>query len=171
MDILKLHVEVHGNKFDGEGPADIIKQAYQDWLARVGQAPVAPAAPPADAWAKQHNATNPPPGAMQELYSRVYSEKDGVISLHVLPKSADAEGDALVLLVHGYQRLRPSEYPITAVRLAQVAKVSGVNIDRLDRALASKSDLIMKAGLRRGTKYSLNNRGEQHAIETMKTLF
>jgi predicted transcriptional regulator len=170
MEIIKLHVEVHGNKFDGEGPAELIQQAYKDWLTRVGQAPAAPPNPAA-AWSGQFKAPNPPPGAMDELYKRVFSEKGDLISLQVLPKGDDSDGDALVLLIHGYQRLKSAEYPVTAVRLMQVAKLSGVNIERVDRALASKDALIMKAGFKRSTRYSLNNKGEQHAIETMRSMF
>src|SRR5688572_1085491 len=108
---LKLHVEVHGNKFDGEGPADIIQQAYQDWLTRLST--TAAAAPPPDPHASGFK-DNPPAGPTDGLYKRVFVEKDGLVSLQALPQNQD---DALVLLLHGYQRLKPDEYPVTAVRL------------------------------------------------------
>jgi hypothetical protein len=169
MDILKLHVEVGANKFDGEGPADLIKELYQGFLAKLDQAqPPALAPKPLPAHIFRDN---PPPGAMEALYKKVFVEKDGLVSLQVLPKSEDADGDALILLLHGYQKEKPSEYPVTAVRLMQVAKLSGVNIERLDRALNSKSALTMKSGFKRSTKYSLNNRGEAQAMEILKGLF
>jgi len=170
MDPLKLHVEVNGSKFDGEGPADIIKKAYDDWLAKVNSSPVAAAtkAPDPDASKLGLNKANPLPGEMAELYKRVFIERDGLIILQVLPANKD---DALLLLMHGYQKLKPDEYPVTAVRLMQVANVSGVNIERLDRALATKSEVLLKAGFKRSTRYSLNIRGEQEAINLMKTLF
>src|SRR4051794_10953987 len=130
MENVKLHVEVHGHKFDGEGPAEIIKQAYADFLAKVDQAPARLKLPPVDDPAG-FKAPNPPPGAMEALYKRVFSQRDDLISLQVLPKGNDAAGDALVLLIHGYQRLKTDEYPVSAVRLMQVAKLSGINIERL----------------------------------------
>ncbi len=169
MDSLKLHVEVGANKFDGEGPADIIKVLYEEFLAKVGQEPVAPAVPVSQA--QPIFKDNPPPGAMVELYKKVFVERDGAISLQVLPRTDDATGDALLLLLHGYQRQKPAEYPVSAVRLMQVARLSGLNIDRLDRAMATVEALTMKAGFKRSTRYSLNNRGEARTMEIMKDLF
>lgn len=166
MDLLKLHVEVHGNKFDGEGPAAIITKAYQDFLAKVGQVPAAAVEKPTPIFKD-----NPPPGALDALYKRVYVEKDGVISLLAQPKTEDLEGDALLLLMYGYQQLKPAEYPVTAVRLMQSAKQSGLNIERIDRVIVGISGLVMKTGFKRSTRYSLNNPGHKHALEVMHKMF
>jgi hypothetical protein len=169
MDPFKLHVELNGNKFDGEGPTEVVNAAFQAWIG-IARKPAA-AAPTTSAAATppdpgKHDSAHP--DAMDALYKRVYVEREGGLTLQALP--ADP-GDALLMLIHGYQKLKPDEYPITAVRLMQVAKTSGVVLDRLDRALAAKETFLMKSGYKRSTRYSLNNRGEQSAIATMKTLF
>ena len=104
MDTLKLHVEVGNNKFDGEGPADLIKELYQAFLAKVGQQPQAAAV-------TQNQAQPDTPvtdAAMDALLKRVFVERDGVVTLQAKPSTDDADADALVLLMYGYKALRPS---------------------------------------------------------------
>jgi hypothetical protein len=52
----------------------------------------------------------------------------------------------------------------------QAARQSGVTVARADVALKSKSDLVMAAGVRRGRRYSLNNRGNIYAENLIRRM-
>src|SRR5688572_30180565 len=107
MDTLKLHVEVGNNKFDGEGPAELVKELYQAFLGKIGQQP---AAAPAAAILSANNQKGGEPLNVTELdpvMKRLFVERDGMISLQARPQTDDADGDSLVLLIYGYQALKP----------------------------------------------------------------
>lgn len=114
----------------------------------------------------------PAPSADGTSLKRVFAEKDAVISLLALPKSDNAEGDALLLLLYGYQELKSSEYPVTGVRLMQAVKQSGLHqVDRIDRAMATNGQFVLSAGARRGKRYQLNNQGIAKAKEIINAIF
>ena len=88
-----------------------------------------------------------------------------------LPKTEDPDADALLLLVYGYQELRPNDYPVSGVRLMQSAKQSGLHqVDRIDRTIDAHTQFVNSAGSRRGKKYSLNNQGSLKAKELIKNV-
>ena len=49
-----------------------------------------------------------------------------------MPNTEKAEADALLLLLYGYTRIK-NQHDVTALRLAQAAKQTGIQADRLDR--------------------------------------
>ncbi|KQW68672.1 hypothetical protein ASC67_08360 [Methylibium sp. Root1272] len=100
---------------------------------------------------------------------RVFAEKNAIVSLLALPKTAS---EALLLLLYGYQELKASEYPVTGVRLMQAAKQSGLHqLDRVDRAMTPNAAYVLTAGSHRGRRYQLNNQGIAKAQEIMNAIF
>ena len=80
-----------------------------------------------------------------------------------------AESDALLLLLYGYAQLRNQDQ-VLGTQLLRAAKQSGLNLERVDRALSKHESLLLKGGARKGTKYSLNNQGRTRAVEIMKAM-
>jgi hypothetical protein len=56
-------------------------------------------------------------------------------------------------------------------QLAIAARQSGINVERIDRAISAREGLFIKGGSRRGGKYQINNRGVQHAESLLRGMF
>lgn len=178
----KLRVKVGDAEFDAEGPPDLIKEQYQAFLEAVRASPaptpaqpaalMQPAPQPGTAGTASNGVSTPPADQMlSAMLKRVFRDAGPVISLLALPKSKNAEADALLLLLYGYQELRKGEYPVTGVRLMQAAKQSGLHqIKRADRTISMNEPYIMAAGAHRGRKYSLNNQGVTRAEEIIREI-
>jgi hypothetical protein len=184
----KLKIKLGDHAFEFEGDAAMAQGMYEAFLAALKSSAAAPAAPaqtptatPAPVQEQLNDgkgaltpAPTPAPNPFQEMMTplaRVFVERDGVISLQALPKTENPEGDALVLLLYGYQELKSSEYPVTGVRMMQAAKLSGVKVDRIDRTFDGQTQYVLTAGQRRGKRYQLNNLGIVRAKEIIGALF
>lgn len=104
-----------------------------------------------------------------DVLARVFRRTEDEVSLLALPRTEQPEADALIALLYAFQRLlnKPN---VTGVTLMQAARQSGVTVNRADVVLKSKSDLVMAAGVRRGRRYSLNNRGVSYAEVLIRKL-
>lgn len=178
----KLRVKVGISEFEAEGPAEMVKQQYDDFLAAVAKvsAAISPATPlpstPAQAVINAGtgtitgSATLNAVSADRDQFRRVFAENDAVISLRAFPNTETRDADAVLLLIYGYQELRQNDYPVTGVRLMQAAKQSGLQIKRIDRTIEAHDRLVLKAGMKRGRKYSLNNQGVTRAQELISEM-
>lgn len=189
----RIKFKLGEHEFEFEGGREDAAEAYKAFLGAVqglvAAAPVAPPAPPPTPAppAPDNTGINVdvervvkrerkelPPELLQDTppLKRVFAEKDAVISLLALPKTDNAESDALLLLLYGYQELKNSEYPVTGVRLMQAAKQSGLHqVDRIDRKIAANAQYVLAAGNRRGRRYQLNNQGIAKAKEMINAIF
>jgi hypothetical protein len=169
----RLRVRVGDAEFEADAPAEEVKSLFEEWKRLV------------ETWRHHLRNGGGSAGAFQgkpeqpagsntpdpELTKRVFAERGGVISLLGLPRTDNAAADALVLLLYGYKLMKADEYPVTGVRLMQAAQQTGIQIDRADRAISARDDLLVTSGYKRSKRYSLNNRGEQHALMLMQQLF
>jgi hypothetical protein len=160
----RIKVKIGPYEFDAEGDPDAVKQQYADFMTLVSQAPsITPAAP---------NPVQPPPPAEnvgKVDVARVFRQGDP-LSLAALPRGDMANADGLLMLIYGYMKVL-GEQGVTGTTLMKSAKQSGINVDRIDRALDPRRDLILQAGNKKGLRYSLNNRGEIEAERLMRQLF
>src|SRR3990172_12985754 len=136
----KLRIKVGLSEFEAEGPADLVQKQYQEFLAALTQADIARTSSPAPALPLLNTPgqpAEPPPSHSDSAdLKRVFSDQGPLVSLLALPKTEDPDADALLLLVYGYQELRPNDYPVSGVRLMQSAKQSGLHqVDRIDRTI------------------------------------
>jgi hypothetical protein len=163
--ISKLRAKVGDAEFEAEGPTEEVKAQFEEWKKLIeGRLPKA-ATIPAGAQKNPQLGGGVPDA---DLVRQVFTERDGVLTLQGL---CDADADSLLMLVYGYKLLKPEEYPVTGVRLNQAATQSGIQAGRPDRAITQRSEFLVTSGLRRGKRYGLNVRGEQHAQNLMRQLF
>ncbi len=105
----------------------------------------------------------------RSLINRIFRVDGEVISLRVLPKTEKAYADTLLLLLYGYSAIK-GEHDVTAVRLAQAAKQTGIQVDRLDRTIAQNAQYVVRAGFKKGVRYGINNPGIRRAEELIAAL-
>lgn len=161
----RIKVKIGPAEFEAEGDPELVKQQFAEFMAAVSAIPQAqPDKPPG----------LPPrndPGASlisKDIFDRVFRRDDG-ISLLAMPRTDNAEADALIVLLYGFLKLE-NQRAITGVALMSAAKQSGINVDRIDRTINARPDLIQAAGNKRGRRYSLNNRGIAEAERLLREM-
>jgi hypothetical protein len=93
------------------------------------------------------------------------------LSLLVMPQTQTVNADSIILLIYGYQKLLKRD-AVNSTELMESAKWSGLRIDRIDRSLVNgHAAFIVKGGSRKGSRYSLNNRGMLYAQELLEKMF
>lgn len=183
-DSSKLSVKLGNAEFTAEGGADLIRDQFALFLEALKTQPAAPA--PAGSDAAQDEAatveervesTAPQNGA--QLFTpapngtvpldRVFKfdHRGGVVSLIHLPTTTNANADAIVMLLYGFAQLAHAT-SVGTIPLMKGAKQSGLNLERIDRVLGPNAQYVTRGGTRRGTRYGLNNRGEQYAQELIR---
>jgi hypothetical protein len=175
-DIHRIKIRLpSGAEFDAEGsPADV-KAQYDAFLELMKAAPQVPAKPAeAQENDKKNQSPMPPLGDGPEpddaLMKRIFDiATDGLVSLKVLPRGDNAQAQGLLLLLYGYRRISQIEN-VYAVTLSRAAAKSGIQFERLDRAMEPNTTYARRGGLRRGATYTLNNQGIAHAAQIAMTL-
>ncbi len=162
---IKMKIGVH--EFDAEGPKELVTTQFEAFMAAVSSMP---AGTPAQVNQLGTPITPVTPGeASQAILDRVFSKGDPV-SLTALPSGDNAAANALLILLYGFLKIS-GDQTVTGTMLNKAAKKSGVNIDRLDRAISVyQPEFVLAAGAKKGRRYSLNNRGIMRAEEIIRTI-
>lgn len=156
----RIKIKIGNAEFDAEGSADLVNAQYEAFIGAVAALPVAGTAASRD---PDPGPLKPPAGELDaSILNRVFRSNDGVVSLLGLPRTDQPKADGLIALLYGFDELL-GQKTVTGVTLNKAARISGINLDRIDREIVQKEELYMKAGQRRGTTYSLNNRGREYA--------
>jgi hypothetical protein len=177
-DVYKMKIKIGDSEFEAEGPAEKVKEQFDRFMDVVVAVKNAPPAEP-----QKPIVITPSAGSLgidgvapsvqatvdEELLNRVFQRGADSVSLLALPRTESSEADALVALLYGFSRLM-SKNQVSSIRLMQAARQSGVNLVRLDSILNSRTDLVLAAGVRRGRKYSLNNRGLAYAEDLVRRM-
>jgi hypothetical protein len=170
----KVRVKIGDAEFEAEGGEELVKAQFADFLAALSAKPSQQHKPKANAMEPEDglpdDAGNHNGDASSELINRAYLPVKDLISLRFLPKSENQDADTLLLLLYGYEKLKGLD-SVLVTQLLRAAKQSGLSLDRIDRASAKYSSLLLKGGTRKGSKYSLNNQGRAKAIEILKAMF
>jgi hypothetical protein len=99
------------------------------------------------------------------MLTRIFAvDTDGQVSLRILPRTPDRDADALIVLLYGFRRIS-NQMDVLVGKLGKSARQSGIQIERIDYAIAPNVELITKGGARVGARYGLNNRGLAKAEE------
>ncbi|MFZ0821023.1 MAG: hypothetical protein WAM91_13205 [Candidatus Acidiferrales bacterium] len=169
MENTKLHVKIGNSEFNGEGPQDWVKEAYERFLDSLSTAPK-------ESLTAQYSAASagiPLDAALQKtLLERAFIVKDEFVSLRHLPnvETANRNADAAILLLFGFKRLlQVEDVPVT--KLNEGLRQSGISIERLDKIISVHSQLYRKGGQRSAGRYSLTNAGETQAERWLKLWF
>lgn len=109
-------------------------------------------------------------GDLEASLERVYSQnKEGLVSLRLLPSGKEREAESLVLLLYGYRALRDIK-DVKSTELMKAARQSGMQLSRLDRTLAKKKPWVIEGGRGKGKVWGLNNLGVRNAEELLRAM-
>ena len=184
MDEHKLKVKFGEFEFEASGTEASVQKQFELFMKGVTAPPVPKQPlPPKDGaggtgtntdGAKSDRPRQTSVGAaieQQTIDSAFACDAKGTVSLKAIPSdSENSNADALLLILYGF-RVVKSQNDVMVTQLAIAARQSGVNVERVDRTIAARQGLFLKAGLRRGGKYQLNNRGIQHAEALLRDMF
>lgn len=171
----KIRVKVGSAEFEAEGSEETVNAQYEKFLAMLGQMKGNGAEPHIDPSTEVLPDSNNSPRQQitGEFLSRAFAvDKGGTVSLLALPpKGENQEADALILILYGFRRVREQNV-VMVDQLIEAARQSGVETaGRVARVLDPRSDLITRSGIKRGTRYGLNNRGAMHAENLLIQMF
>jgi hypothetical protein len=171
----KVRMKLGDAEFEAEVAEDQVQAMYDRFLDAIKQTPRTPAKPeerkPTGDKAKSDVPDEGNGGADDPLMNRIFDVRsDGAVTLKVLPKGTQRDGDSLLLILLGYRRLQGEE-SVLGTQLLRAASYSGLRVDRLSRTIAVHEAYIMTGGQRKGTTYSLNNQGVTKAQEIANQMF
>ena len=166
METHRIKTKIGVHEFEAEGPKELVTAQFEAFMAAVSSMPkdtpttITPPVVP------------PPPlplvtAATGEVLERVFRQGD-TLSLAALPAGDNATPDAMLALLYGYLKLK-GETTVTGTSLMKSAKLSGVAIDRVDRAM-NQPEYVLAAGVRKARRYQLNNRGISRAEDIIKAI-
>jgi len=158
----KLSVKIGNFEFNGEGPQEWLKEAYERFLLSLPAIKSGTTPAPDSSSVKCLADSGQAPDS--SVLERAFLSKDEVVSLRSLPttESANRTADAAILILYGFKRLvRTADVPVT--RLNEGLRQSGINVKRVDKFINVHSQLYRKGGTRSGGRYSLTNAGELQA--------
>jgi hypothetical protein len=168
----KLQVKLGVAEFNAEGPEETVKEQFQLFLAAAAAAPVtANNGSGSASTVGVSGSTGATVAIDSDLLSRFFQEDDEEsVSLRVLPKTAEKrDADSLVLLLYGHRALK-SQQDVVATRVLKAAKQSGLTIDRIEKVLGVHEALYSRGGIKKGTRYGLNNQGIAYAEDLIRKM-
>lgn len=177
----RLKTRIGSHEFDAEGQESAVKEQFNLWVQAITSAPQPPPQKTTVISTNvvdgnEHGGDAGDDGiidgdAVDAIWNRVYKRDNEQVSLLVLPQTQTANADAIILLIYGYQTLLKRD-AVNSTELMDAAKWSGMRIDRIDRPLGNgHAQFVVKGGSRKGSRYSLNNRGMAYAQELLERMF
>jgi hypothetical protein len=165
----RMKSKIGENEFEAEGDRQWVDKKWEEFKAIVAHTPKAHSAerrgdPAANALAASLLHSKIP----KVILDRVFRQGDP-LSLMDTPKTDNAEADALLVLIYGHTEMI-GQPEVTAAALAKSASKTGVDVYRIGRTLAAKEQYIRSSGVKKGTRYSLNNRGIVEAERLIKSM-
>lgn len=162
----RIKTKIGDNEFEAEGTPEVVQAQYDQWLGHLSQSAIKPK-PQSDKGNQHTHAT----GTDETIWPRIFELRpDGFVTLKVLPKGDEKEGDAFLLILYGYRRLKQEE-TVMATHLLRAAELSGLSSYRPAHALAAHDRYVIRGGQKKGTTYTLNNQGVNKAEEIGAKIF
>jgi hypothetical protein len=168
METTRIKVKIGDNEFEAEGPTATVQAQFKAFQEIVSTMPrvVAPSHPKREQQTiRQQDDTNTIPHIPIEKILHVSGR---VVSLTALPKSAT---EAALLILLGHKDLR-NNVSVTGQEIGDGLDQSGRPVPRVDRVMDSALEqaLVLKTGIKRGTRYRLTNQGLSKALNLAKDL-
>jgi hypothetical protein len=180
----KVSVRLGQAEFTAEGPESTVREQLTSFLQIASVQPVSPQLPVNHFNGNGHGNGNgkhetPITPAMEKSQGgdtthnpRLFSEdRDGLISLRILPKTEDRDVDALLLILFGYLTSKKQVEVKAHVLLAAVKQSGLPHISRIDTVLNKYASLVIRGGVKKGSWYALTNPGVHHAEKLAKESF
>ncbi len=176
-----IKLKIHGCEFEAAGEEAVVNQQFADFMKAVASV-AAPLKPPGDQGAQggrvptggiDGGAGGPDGGApdLNAISTRLFRVDGNLISLNALPQGEDAQFDAVSLLLYAHDQLAGQKTVMVAAIISGLRQ-SGMQSDyNIARIVAGHESLVTKAGVKRGTRYGLTNRGRAHAEEALRRIF
>ena len=177
MHTQKIRVKIGPHEFESEGPSEEVSAQFKAWkeliLAMNTQAtptqlqtPVKPSPRSSDPEVRK-----PLDHELEFMDIFEADEKRNLVTLKVHPRGDSRDADALLLIVYAYRQMGTEE--VMVMQLKESLQVSGLRIDRIDRAATGyvESGYLLKSGRAKGSKYRITNTGYAKADEMAKALF
>jgi len=175
MDAFKLRLKIGANEFEAEGSQEYVQAERQVFLESIDANELDEDPKPDE----PGNRAGTPPAApgdlpisaadMGKLAKQDRTDKD-LIVLTALPQESETQKqDALVLLLLAHRVIRNADN-VKTTDILNGMKQSGIPVDRLDGVADKISNLVLKTGVRKGTKYRLSTPGVQKAAAVATAL-
>ena len=183
-----VKIKIRGAEFEASGSEQSVNTRFEAFMKFLAQRPaeqepeVVPPEPEGGAGDKAPKAndngsvsgdevvTSPPPDeSLDALRRRAYRVQGDTLSLNVIPQGKTADLDAVILILYGRRSLMSADYTMVSA-LIDGLKQSGLPAERISIVVAGNETLVTKAGVKRGTRYGLTNRGLQRAEEVLRDL-
>lgn len=184
----KVQVRLGQAEFSAEGPEATVREQLASFLQIASIHPASSQDQVGQANGNGHTNGNgkhveapmiPAPSSGQEKWvdtrnnGRLFSEdqRNGLISVRVLPKTEEREADTLLLILFGFLTIK-NQIEVKASVLLKSAQQSGVNsVSRIDTILDKYASLVRRGGIKRGSWYALTNPGIAHGEKLAKEIF
>ena len=170
-----IKTKIGGTEFEARGAPELVEKQFLAFLEAAkalnsgtgNGMPIesneadTPSADRSGAEIESHSSTEPlgADGPVeQSLLDRIYHVDGNLVSLTALPSD---KTDALLMLIYGNDVLGGMN-KVTGATLMKGAKQSGLPVDRIDRFLNRRTDLVLSGGAKRGRRYHLNNQGKAY---------
>ena len=159
------------HEFEADGPPDVVASQLAIWKDLIGSVGAGPTASPAASESRgQSSGISKDDARTQPLQddgaARIFQADDrsDLVTLRVHPRGDQRESEALLLLVLGFKLLRNVE-DVLVTKLKESVRVSGLSIDRIDRAAEPSLNgrLMLKSGRGKGGRYRLTHTGLEMA--------
>jgi hypothetical protein len=168
MDTTRIKIKIGDHEFEAEGPSDVVQSQFDAFKEMITAVPrqEAPGSPKEE---RQTMSNKTFSGSTAEFdLDKIMRSQGRVISLTAIPAATD---DAALLIMLGQNVLRNNS-SVTGQEIGDGLAQSGRPVPRVDRLLdkAIEQALILKTGLKRGTRYRLTNQGHSKAVGVAKDL-
>jgi hypothetical protein len=168
MDTTRIKVKIGDYEFDAEGPTAVVQDQFKAFQEIVSTAPHV-AASTHGKHDHQVISQQEDPNSLPHIpIEKILHVAGRVVSLTALPKSAT---DAALLILLGHKDLR-NNVSVTGQEIGDGLDQSGRPVPRVDRVMdaALEDALVLKTGIKRGTRYRLTNQGLSKALNIAKDL-
>ena len=183
MDVFKLRLKIGINEFEAEGSQEYVQNERQVFLESITANEQEEEPDPEERGSNAATGSNsagqtpptPPkdsvmsPTDMARLAHQDKSDKD-LIVLTALPQDGESQKqDALVLLLLAHRVIRNVEN-VKATDALNGMKRSGIAVSEISGLVDKIPTLVLKTGVRKGTKYRLSTPGVQKAAAVATAL-
>lgn len=168
MDTARIKVKIGDNEFEAEGPVESVKEQFEAFKEMVTSTPIhsLPQPPLKTAQTVENSAKN---GELPHIpIEKILHSAGRVVSLTAIPASTV---DAALLVMLGHKDMR-NHLSVTGQEIGDGLAQSGRPVPRVDRIMdkAIEEALVLKTGVKRGTRYRLTNQGFAKALNIANEL-
>ncbi len=168
METTRIKMKIGDNELDTEGTQDFVQAQVTAFQAMISSQPSVPVAQKSTDSRNIKDNNGVTPSFPHIDIEKIMHVSGRVVSLTALPASPS---DAALLIMLGHKDMR-NNLSVTGQEIGDGLNQSGRGVPRVDRIMDKtiEESLVLKTGLRRGTRYRLTNQGLSKALEIANQL-